>query len=200
MRHARRARRLVATLAVAGGLALATAGSAGAASTPPVVPVAHLDLTSYLGSWHQVAAIPAIYELPCAKDSTANYSLNTDGSVKVYNTCTTWINTTYSVTGKAVVRDATTDAQLEVSFLNLLGQQIFFNSVNYVVIALDPAYRYAVVASPDHSSAFVLSRAAALTSAQTATVQAALTKNGISPCALNTTPTTGGITTSHAFC
>ena len=52
---------------VAAGLLL----GGGTASAQPPTPIESLDLNRYLGTWHQLAAIPQPFNLVCARDTTA---------------------------------------------------------------------------------------------------------------------------------
>jgi apolipoprotein D and lipocalin family protein len=49
--------------------------------TPPVT-VPYVDIKKYLGTWYEQAVIPFFFERNCTK-TTATYSLNTNGSVRV---------------------------------------------------------------------------------------------------------------------
>lgn len=184
---------LLAAATFAGGTTTASA------ATAPTKPVASVDLSRYVGSWFQLAAIPAIFEVQCARNSKANYAANADGTVAVTNTCKTWFGTTSSVTGKAKVQNTPANSELAVSFFKLFGQQIY-TGTNYQIIGLGSAYDWAVVTDPGRSSAFVLSRTPTLTDAQTATVKSILRDNSIDPCRLKVTPQTGGASRSVAYC
>jgi len=48
--------------------------------------VSYVNLTRYIGIWYEQASIPQVNETNCIK-SMANYSFNTDGTVKVLNSC-----------------------------------------------------------------------------------------------------------------
>ena len=180
------------------GLAIgAFAAPAGAA---PVTPVPSVDLQQYLGRWNQIAAIPAWYEAACQRNVTATYSLNDDGTIRVANRCFNALGQVSS-TGRARVLDHTTNAQLQVAFFQLAGQWAYIGTTpNYVIMGLDPGYRWAVVGDPMHQSAFVLSRTPALTAAQTTEIQATLMTNGYDPCRLKVTPQSGGLTKAVDFC
>ncbi|WP_194823514.1 lipocalin family protein [Micromonospora sp. S-DT3-3-22] len=189
-------RQVVAAVAVAIAAVLATAVPAQAAPTAvdtgPLTPVADVDVERYAGDWYQVAAIPAIFEIQCYKNVTARYDVQPDGTIGVRNTCRTIIGTTSAVTGRARSENPPADSALTVSFLKLGGRWIYLGGPNYVVIGLDPDYRWAVVGDPDRSSGFVLSREPALTGAQTAAAKAALTANGYDLCDFRTTRQDGG--------
>ncbi|QDY06259.1 lipocalin family protein [Micromonospora sp. HM134] len=189
-------RQVVAAVAVAIAAVLATAVPAQAAPTAvdtgPLTPVADVDVERYAGDWYQVAAIPAIFEIQCYKNVAARYDVQPDGTIGVRNTCRTIIGTTSAVTGRARSENPPADSALTVSFLKLGGRWIYLGGPNYVVIGLDPDYRWAVVGDPDRSSGFVLSREPALTGAQTAAAKAALTANGYDLCDFRTTRQDGG--------
>ncbi|MFJ8686467.1 lipocalin family protein [Micromonospora wenchangensis] len=186
-------RQVVAAVAVATAAVLATAVPAQAAvDTGPLTPVADVDVERYAGDWYQVAAIPAIFEIQCYKNVTARYDVQPDGTIGVRNTCRTIVGTTSAVTGRARSENPPADSALTVSFLKLGGKWIYLGGPNYVVIGLDPDYRWAVVGDPDRSSGFVLSREPALTGEQTAAAKAALTANGYDLCDFRTTRQDGG--------
>lgn len=198
----RRGRDLVTAVAAAGALALGVGAAPAAATGGSVTPVPSLDLQRYLGEWHQVAAIPQWFEALCVSNSLANYSLYADGSVRVSNRCIGPFGASVTARGRARVLDTTTNAQLQVSFVALPGNNWFYPNAtpNYVVIALGAAYDYAVVASPERSSAFVLSRAPALTADQWVTVKAALRDAGFDPCKVKITRTRGGLNSTASIC
>jgi apolipoprotein D and lipocalin family protein len=203
--------RLTAAVALAAAaLTLASGPLAGpaAASTPavaaaaaPVQPVASLDLTRYTGTWRQIADIPQFYEALCVKDVTARYSLNTDGTVKVDNRCSGPLGVPIRTVGTARVLDPATRAVLQVSFVSLFGSPVFFDRTpNYVVIGIAPDYSWAVVGSPDRSTAYILSRTAAMPAASLTKAKAVLAANGYDPCSLTVTRQTGGATRTGPLC
>lgn len=189
-------RQVVAAVAAAAAVVLATAVPAQAAPTAvdtgPLTPVADVDVERYAGDWYQVAAIPAIFEIQCYKNVTARYDVQPDGTIGVRNACRTIVGTTSTVTGRVRSENPPADSALTVSFLKLGGRWIYLGGPNYVVIGLDPDYRWAVVGDPDRSSGFVLSREPALTGAQTAAAKAVLTANGYDLCDFRTTRQDGG--------
>jgi apolipoprotein D and lipocalin family protein len=134
----------------------ASAAIAGAATiawlvrdkNPPLETVSHVDLEQYLGKWYEIARFPQNFEKGCAC-STAEYSMNEDGSVKVLNTCTK--NGSPEVTeGKATVIDKKHRSKLKVQFGIFSGQ--------YWIIALAPDYSYAMVGHPNRKYLWILNR------------------------------------------
>ncbi len=177
---------LSATALMAGGATAAPGPAAGPA------PVPRLELDRYLGTWRQLAAVPQYFNLACARDTQANYSLDPQGNIAVRNTCTTWANTRNEINGTAVVNDRETGAQLHVSFPSVPTQEGLEGPTNYIVTALGPDYSWAVVTDPSRVSGFVLARAASLDAGTWQQVRAAITAAGQNPCLYLTSPTTGG--------
>jgi apolipoprotein D and lipocalin family protein len=186
---------LTASVALSGTAIAATPAPA------PIVPVPSVTVQQYLGTWKQIADIPQFYEVFCTKNVTAQYSLNPNGTVAVHNTCAGPFGTTIVTDGAARVLDTTSNAQLQVSFINLFGTQIFSGTTpNYVIIGLATDYSWAVVGDPNRASAYVLSRTATLSAAKTAEAKAALVRSGYDPCSLKTTIQDGGLSKVVPFC
>ena len=181
-------RALITSGLVAGGLLL----GAGAAAAQPPQPIESLDLNRYLGTWHQLAAIPQPFNLVCARDTTATYGLVDAGTVSVFNRCTTWINTPNEIRGTAKVTDPATNAQLRVNFPNSLSPDSPDGPPNYVVTAIGDDYEWALVTNPQRTSGFVLSRTPALSASQWSDVEDAIAAAGYNGCVFLTSPTTGG--------
>jgi len=211
MRVRHRAVQALAALATATALAVGGAavaqpaaaqptGPAPAAASGEVVGVPGLDVERYLGTWYQIAAIPAIFELQCRKDVTAEYTLVRDGVVGVRNECRTWLGRTSSVTGEAKVLNAPDSSELNVSFLKIKDRYLHFGGANYVVVGLGAEYDWAVVGDPDRSSGFVLSRTPSLSDAQLDAARDALVGAGYDPCDLRLTPQSDGQRTRAPLC
>lgn len=158
-----------------------------------------MDVQRYAGDWYQVAAIPQLFEIQCWKNVKARYDVQTDGTIGVRNTCRTIVGSTSTVTGRARSENPPANSALTVSFLRLGDRWIYLNGPNYVIIGLDPEYRWAVVGDPDRSSGFVLSREPALDAGQLAAAKAVLTANGYDLCDFRTTRQDGGAR-AGAFC
>ncbi|MBJ7330593.1 MAG: lipocalin family protein [Solirubrobacteraceae bacterium] len=184
-------RRALAPLLFLAVLALPQAASA-------VEPVPRVEVNRYLGTWKQLAAIPQWFDVGCLRDTTATYSLNADGTVRVANKCAGPLGTTISITGRARIADPVTNAQLQVTFLNIGGP--VYMGTNYVIVGLADDYSWAVVTDPDRTSAFVLSRTATQPQPVLDRIRGILTANGINTCRLRVTKQAGGATTSPSFC
>ncbi|WP_336086103.1 lipocalin family protein [Nocardia sp. SSK8] len=192
--------RLAAATGAAFAVAVLPATASAAPPAPAPVPVPDLDLTSYLGDWHQLAAIPAPFSLNCAGDTTATYTLETSGDIGVHNRCRTWSGGVDEIRGTATVTDPTTNAQLHVSFPSVPGQDQRNGAPNYIVTALGPDYAWALVTDPTRLSGFVLSRTPSLDAATWTAIDTAITTTGQNTCVYLTTPTTGGRTDRTPLC
>lgn len=190
-------RRLLLTAAT--GLAvLLPAAPAAAAGGPQPVP--SLDIQRYLGDWYQIASVPQWFELLCVRNTTANYRLNTNGTVRVSNRCTTPWGGGITAQGNARVVDNVTGAKLQVTFNRFGDTWLYPSNANYIVIGLGEDYDWAVITDSARTSGFVLSRSVTLAPEQRAGVLDSLTANGINPCRLQITRQRGGATQSGQFC
>ncbi|MCZ4556195.1 lipocalin family protein [Rhodococcus maanshanensis] len=162
------------------------------AAAAPLAPVPSLDVQRYMGTWHQLAAIPQPFSLNCASDTRATYSLLDAQNVRVENSCTTWTRGSSGVTGNARVNDPATMAQLHVSFPGVSTQDSLDGPTNYVVSHIADDYSWALVGDPARFSGFVLSRSASATAERWQEIRAVVESRGYNSCLLLTSPTTGG--------
>ncbi|WP_408014632.1 lipocalin family protein [Rhodococcus xishaensis] len=181
---------------VAAGVATAAPVSAQPTDSPgpwqPLAPVPSLDIARYVGTWHQLAAIPQPFNVNCARDTRAVYELIDASNISVNNTCTTWSGETMGVTGNARVTDPVTNAQLRVSFPSVPTQGSPDGPTNYVVTYIADDYSWALVGDPARASGFVLSRTPAVSDAQWQQIRGVVESRGYDSCLLLTSPTTGG--------
>ncbi len=118
----------------------------------PLETVKTLDITKYAGTWYEIARLPNRFEkkLECV---SATYELIENGKVKVINRgiSTEDHSQKKEITGKAWVPDVAFPGQLKVQFFWPFAGK-------YWVIALDTAYRYALVGDPSRKYLWVLSK------------------------------------------
>ena len=135
-------------LAVASMILLSSCGQTipeGASAVKP------FDIDRYLGKWYEIARLDFKQERGL-KNTTADYSLNNDGTITVVNRGYDVNKKTWKeATGKAKFVDARDEAKLKVSFFGP-----FYSG--YSVIAIDPEYRYALIAGEDFKYLWLLSR------------------------------------------
>ncbi len=111
-----------------------------------------LDLNRYMGLWYEIGHSPNFFQGLCER-STAEYSLEASGEVKVLNTCYRNDSVFSTIKGTATAPDRAEPAKLVVDF----G---FFRKGDYWIIDLEPNYEWAVVSGPKKSSLFILARKA----------------------------------------
>jgi apolipoprotein D and lipocalin family protein len=106
---------------------------------------------NYSGKWYEIARLDFKFERNL-NNTTAEYSINTNGTIKVvnkgYNTKT---NKWESATGKAKFARGENVAMLKVSFFGP-----FYSGYN--VIAIDKDYKYALIAGKNLKYLWFLSR------------------------------------------
>ncbi len=123
------------------------------AGTPEgLQPVTGFELNRYLGTWYEVARLDHRFERGLS-NVTATYSLRDDGGVHVVNRGFDTDDGQWNeAVGKAFFVGASDTGHLKVSFFGP-----FYGGYN--IIELDKAeYQYAVVAGPDRSYLWILSR------------------------------------------
>jgi len=134
-------------------LMISLAGCIDEKQYPPLSKVSKVDITRYLGLWYEIARIDHSFQKDCVA-STAEYSLRSDGYIRVVNKCRKKdIQGDLAVVeGKAWVIDKDTNAWLKVQFFWPFRG-------DYVIIDLDERdYSYAVVGHPSRDYLWILSR------------------------------------------
>ena len=137
--------------------------------TPPTTEtprtVESVDVSRYLGLWHEVARLPQRFQdsssLRC-EQVTAEYAPLGEGRISVRNSCVNALDParpTRTATGQAYVVEGSQNTRLRVSFF-----WPFYG--DYWVIGLDPDYRWALVGSPSRRSLWLLSRTPSLPQAE----------------------------------
>jgi apolipoprotein D and lipocalin family protein len=138
--------------------------------------VSKVDLKKYAGLWYEIAKIPNNFQDQCVSGTTAEYSLNEDGTIKVINSCIDEDGKIDDAEGVAKVVDKNTNSKLEVSFVSFLGIRPFWG--DYWIIGLDDDYQYAVVGSPNRKYGWILAREKKLSEQKLNEAYAVLKKNG----------------------
>jgi len=145
----------------------------------PLPTVAHVELDRYVGKWHEIARIPNSFQRQCISDTTATYTLNSDGSIAVVNRCRTRGDKFDEARAVARVADPRTNARLVVSFFSLLGWRPVWG--DYWVLALGPNYDYAVIGEPSRRYGWILARTPSLPDATRARIDQQLRELGYQP-------------------
>jgi apolipoprotein D and lipocalin family protein len=167
-------------VALAGVFLMLSSGTTNSqTSSAEMTTVKHVDLSKYIGMWYEVSKIPNSFQKQCARNTTATYSLRNDGKIDVINRCTESDGSVSEAKGIARVVDTTTNSKLEVSFVRILGLQLFWG--DYWIIGLDENYRYAIVGTPSRKYGWILSRTPALSSEDTKAAFEILKSHGYNP-------------------
>ncbi|SRR5690554_4389446 len=115
------------------------------------IAVSPFDAGRYLGKWHEIARLDNRFERNLTH-TTAEYSLNPDGSIRVVNRGYHPIKKEWKeAVGKAKFVESPEIAKLKVSFFGP-----FY--AGYNVIALDEEYKYALVVGKSPKYLWILSR------------------------------------------
>jgi apolipoprotein D and lipocalin family protein len=130
----------------------------------PLKVVENLDLNRYAGKWYEAARLPNRFQDKCTGEVTADYTLQDDGNISVVNQCR--LANGKMTEAKGLARKANKDGKNSVlkvrfapSFLSFLPQVWG----DYQVLALGPAYDYAVVGDPERKYLWILSRSPQMT-------------------------------------
>ncbi|MCX7670601.1 MAG: lipocalin family protein [Anaerolineae bacterium] len=142
--------------------------SAVSAQAGEVRAVGNLDLNRYLGTWHEVARYPVIFQRGCTR-SKAVYRKIDDRRISVTNSCVRNGKVT-EIEGDAIVAGP---GKLKVSFFRFLPFR-----ADYWVLYVDKTYSTAVVGGPGRRAAWILSRTPNRSRASLAPALRALERNG----------------------
>jgi apolipoprotein D and lipocalin family protein len=149
----------------------------------PLASLPSVTVSSYLGTWYQVALFPNSFQRQCVSDTTATYRQRDDGSLDVLNRCRGADGKFDEALGRArpvgqVVQDELRPAQLQVSFLPGWLQWLPVGRGDYWVIQRADDGRYAVVSEPSRRYLWVLSRTPALAAADESAIRSRLQSQG----------------------
>jgi len=115
------------------------------------VAVKPFNKEKYLGKWYEIARFDFRFERNL-NNTTANYSINENGTIKVDNRGFNYVTSEWSqAIGKAKFAGPADEAKLKVSFFGP-----FYGGYN--VIALDDQYKYALIAGSSLKYLWILSR------------------------------------------
>lgn len=133
------------------------AGDAGPAGQA-VMAIESLDLQRYMGQWFELAKFPNRFQAKCVGDTSAQYELQPDATVKVINRCRLQDGRMDEAVGLARRMGAASSATLQVRFAPRWLAFLPFVWGDYWVIDLDPDYQLAAVGDPGREYLWILSR------------------------------------------
>lgn len=169
------------------------------AETPPRI-VSYVDLSRYMGTWHEIAAIPAFFQRRCTANTRADYELLPKGLVKVLNSCGTAEGRRIQSEGRARVEDVQSNAKLRVTFAKALGRWWYPLGGDYWVLDLAEDYSWVIVGHPSRRYGWILARNPSLDPKTLAMLAARLESEGYDPCEFMTMPQSGGLTQRKPLC
>ena len=164
---------------------LAALALVGCGGEPPLATVSDFDAQRYLGTWHEIAAIPAWFQRNCASDTTAVYAPAPEpGEIAVTNSCRTAGGSLETALGRARFTAPPNEGRLEVTFVDVGGVWLWPIAGGYDVLALDPDYRWSLVGHPSRGYAWILARAPRLEAGTLVVLRDRLAADGYDPCRL----------------
>ncbi len=116
-----------------------------------IKPVQNFDAEQYAGKWYEIARFDFKHEKDMS-NVTAEYSLNSDGTIQVVNKGFDYIKNEWKTSkGKAKFNSADKSAALKVSFFGP-----FYGGYN--VVMMDPDYKTALIFGENTDYIWILSR------------------------------------------
>ena len=109
-----------------------------------------VELNRYLGKWYEIYRVPNRFEDADCRTVTAEYSLRSDGRIKVLNTCFK-TNKKNEAVGIANVVEGSNNAKLKVSFF-----RPFYG--DYWILDLATDYSWVLVGEPSGKYFWILAR------------------------------------------
>jgi apolipoprotein D and lipocalin family protein len=130
-----------------------------AAGAAPLETVPELDVSRYVGVWHQIAHFPNRFQAHCVGDTTAEYSLLKDGRLRVHNRCRRADGTFDEALGVAR-RNAAYDRPgiLQVRFAPAWLSFLSRVRGDYWILALEDDYSAVLIGTPDREYLWILAR------------------------------------------
>ncbi len=128
------------------------------AAAEPLATIARLDVPRYMGTWYEITKYPNRFQKKCVSDTSADYSVQPDGTVKVINRCKMADGNWAEAIGQAVQSGAPDSPKLQVRFAPWWLSFLPMVWGDYWVVDLDADYRLAAVSEPSRKYLWVLSR------------------------------------------
>lgn len=112
-----------------------------------------IDLSRYLGKWHEIASFPFYFQRNCEK-TTAEYSLISENELKVLNSC--------EVKGKKKTATGSAKTSKKENVFRVGFPPFKFLRADYIIEFVDDDYKYAVVGSSGKRYLWILAREKAI--------------------------------------
>jgi len=142
--------------------------------SPPLQPVQHVDLNSYVGLWYEIAHFPNKYQEGC-QDSIVRFSLRNDGEIDILNSCRDkQEGKLHHVDGRGWVVDKSSNARLKVSYFWPFSKE-------YVFIDQGKEHEYAVICTADRKNLWIISRSPVISDEIFAGIASNIERQGFQP-------------------
>lgn len=116
----------------------------------------YVDINEYVGKWYAITSMPQFFTRNCV-GQIAEYEVINSTTISVLNTCIKKNGSQKSISGKAVVANPRTNAELTVTFNNF-WTKLFRVKGDYTIIKLDDSYSSVLVGSKNRKSLWILAR------------------------------------------
>ena len=182
------AARTLAVLAQAAVLGAAVAEPA----LSPLRTIERLDVPRYMGTWYEIAKFPNQFQVQCTSDTRADYTAQTDGTVRVVNRCRTENGQTTEAVGLARQPVGGPDSpKLQVRFAPAWLSWLPAVWGDYWIIDLEPDYQLVAVSEPRRAYLWILARSPRVDAAREASMLKRLAEQGFDVRRLQWTPHAG---------
>ena len=150
--------------------------------TKPLHTVPKVDLPRYMGDWRVIANIPYFAEKGCV-DSIETYRLRPDGKI---DNIFTYRKKSFGAPQQQVraiarVHDTQTNAEWRITFFKII-------TAKYLILDLDPDYRWTVVGHPSRNYGWIMARDKTLPEATYAGILKRLAAQGYDPAKFEKVP------------
>jgi apolipoprotein D and lipocalin family protein len=164
----------------------------------PLPTVPQLDLARYAGRWYEIARLPTRHEKDCARDVTADYTLDPQKGVVVRNRCVRADGQVEEAEGLLRVPDGRKPGEAEVCFAPAFLLWWPGAWGDYFVLFVDEGYQVALVGTPERDRLWILARQPSLEPADLEALKSLALRHGFDTTRLAATPHTGGMAGERA--
>ncbi|WP_035384444.1 lipocalin family protein [Ferriphaselus sp. R-1] len=140
--------------------------------------ISALDVPRYMGTWFEIAKYPNWFQRKCTGNTKAEYSLASDGHLKVVNRCRIKSGELIEATGLARQVGQANSPKLTVRFAPAWLSFLPFVWGDYWVIDIDDDYQLVAVSEPKREYLWILSRMPKIDSARYRALLARLQQKG----------------------
>src|ERR1700680_503102 len=137
-------------------------------------PVTGFDLTRYLGTWYEIAAIPGFLQSRCARDTNTEYAVGENGAIAVTTRCLRTDGTPEINESRMRPLEPSLPSVLKITAVRFLGIWWYPFGRESIIIAFDPDYRWLASAHPSLRYGRILSREPSLSDEALKTIAATL--------------------------